>query len=41
MSNKREPTWKETLKIFHKQTREKLAPMKRAMLEIYKKKGGN
>ena len=38
MSYKREPTWKETLKIFHKQTRDKLAPMKRVMLEIYKEK---
>jgi hypothetical protein len=40
MDNKKrkEPTWKEALKIAHKQTSDKLAPMKRAMLEIYIKR---
>jgi len=34
----KEPTWKEALKIAHAQTREKLAPMLRAMIEVYKEK---
>lgn len=38
MNNKKEPTWKEALRIGHNQTREKLAPMKQVMLEICKEK---
>jgi len=41
MENKKEPTWKETLKIFHERTKKKLAPMKRVMLDVIKKKGEN
>ena len=38
MGDKKEPTWKEALKINREWTKKKLAPMKRVMLEIYKKK---
>lgn len=34
----KEPTWKETLEIAHKQTKEKLAPMLKAILEVYNEK---
>ena len=38
MGDKKEPTWKEALKINREWTRKKLAPMKRAMLEVCRKK---
>jgi len=37
MEDKKEPTWKEALKISREWTKKKLAPMKQAMLEAVKK----
>jgi len=38
MAKRTEITWKEALKIAHAQTRKKLAPMLKAMMEVYKER---
>jgi hypothetical protein len=40
MKNKqnREPTWEETIEVFRKRTKKKLAPMLKAMIEVAKEK---